>query len=541
LDSTASDITTYTYDNRNRLTSVSYQAAFGGAYSYVVDYTYDAFDRLVAADQTVGGGSTPLVEAYFYDWQNNMALVLDGGGNVVERDLYGPGGQILASESPLPSGEGQGEGSVVSWFLTDNEGSVRDVAVLSGSTTTITDHLVYDAFGNITSQTAGAATPRFTYAGMMLDAVTGLYYDGARWYDAAMGSFISQDPLGFAAGDTNLYRYCGNDPTSETDPTGLASSGQGPCGPSCQCGCQSGQPICLTTCYDGEDIDGDGPSEGDGVCHAVYANAARAPAGGDALAQAMLANPGALVLDDRGGSPYSPPLDVSSGMTLQTGAPDRSRSPVLAGAAAFLDTVFVQEIYGGTRALVTFEAGTAVGNRAVAIVEMDNGTAFSGGVGEWAHAMRAVFGDISQMNQLAEGGVGFDIANGQQLGGVERVRRCVSGVTGASGALAGGLSLASRLSAAAAGAAYEDAVAQAQQQFPNLAGKIEQHHITPQYLGGAANGPTVRLNAAYHQCITNAFRNQWKYGTGTMPNPEELQGIMQRVYGTYPLPASPTP
>jgi YD repeat-containing protein len=56
LDSTASDITTYTYDNRNRLTGVSYQAAFGGAYSYVVDYTYDAFDRLVGADQTVGGG-----------------------------------------------------------------------------------------------------------------------------------------------------------------------------------------------------------------------------------------------------------------------------------------------------------------------------------------------------------------------------------------------------------------------------------------------------------------------------------------------------
>ena len=28
-------------------------------------------------------------------------------------------------------------------------------------------------------------------------------------------------PLGFAAGDTNLYRYVGNDPTNATDPSGL--------------------------------------------------------------------------------------------------------------------------------------------------------------------------------------------------------------------------------------------------------------------------------------------------------------------------------
>ena len=31
-------------------------------------------------------------------------------------------------------------------------------------------------------------------------------------------------PLGFDAGDANLYRYVGNDPTDETDPTGLAES-----------------------------------------------------------------------------------------------------------------------------------------------------------------------------------------------------------------------------------------------------------------------------------------------------------------------------
>ena len=88
-----------------------------------------------------------------------------------------------------------------------------------------------------------------------------------------MGSFISADPSGLGA-DANPYRYVGNSPTNATDPSGL-----GPCGGSCQCGCNSadgsGQTICLTSCYDGEDSDGDGPAEGppDYGVHAVAGGA----------------------------------------------------------------------------------------------------------------------------------------------------------------------------------------------------------------------------------------------------------------------------
>ena len=46
--------------------------------------------------------------------------------------------------------------------------------------------------------------------------------------------FWNEIPLGFAGGDTNLYRYCGNDPTDKTDPTGrTSSSGNGANGPDC--------------------------------------------------------------------------------------------------------------------------------------------------------------------------------------------------------------------------------------------------------------------------------------------------------------------
>ncbi|AGA28340.1 RHS repeat-associated core domain-containing protein [Singulisphaera acidiphila] len=46
---------------------------------------------------------------------------------------------------------------------------------------------------------------------------------GWDWDGSSLGraSLAGADPLGFAAGDTNLYRYVGNSPTNFTDPTGL--------------------------------------------------------------------------------------------------------------------------------------------------------------------------------------------------------------------------------------------------------------------------------------------------------------------------------
>ncbi|NSX56931.1 RHS repeat-associated core domain-containing protein, partial [Parasulfitobacter algicola] len=37
-------------------------------------------------------------------------------------------------------------------------------------------------------------------------------------YDPALGQFIQKDPIGFAAGDLNLYAYVWNDPYNWTDP-----------------------------------------------------------------------------------------------------------------------------------------------------------------------------------------------------------------------------------------------------------------------------------------------------------------------------------
>jgi len=89
----------------------------------------------------------------------------------------------------------------VLWSLTDHLGTVRDVL---GTTTT---HLIYDAFGNLTS---GTNPLLFGYTGKPFDPATQLQNNINRWYDATIGRWLSTDPIGFFGNDTNLYRYVRN-------------------------------------------------------------------------------------------------------------------------------------------------------------------------------------------------------------------------------------------------------------------------------------------------------------------------------------------
>ena len=96
----------------------------------------------------------------------------------------------------------------VEWYITDNVGSVGEYAKIDG---TVQDTITYDAFGTPTDSNANAGD-RFKFTGREWDACTGQYYYRARYYSADTGRFTSQDPMGFAVGDVNLYRYAGNSP-----------------------------------------------------------------------------------------------------------------------------------------------------------------------------------------------------------------------------------------------------------------------------------------------------------------------------------------
>ena len=231
LDSGDTDVTTYTWDYRNRLTEVSafddYAAYSSDTPDQVVAYAYDYANRLVERSlDTDGDGTVDSSSVYVYDG-NQIALQFDVSGtgsasasDLSHRYLWGPAvDQLLADERV----ESLGTAGDVVWPLTDNLGTVRDLATYDSNTdvTTIANHRVYDAYGNRTSQTNSAVDCLFGYTARQYDEATGLQNNLNRWYDAKVGRWTSEDPIGFWGGDTNLYGYIGNGATNATDPTGL--------------------------------------------------------------------------------------------------------------------------------------------------------------------------------------------------------------------------------------------------------------------------------------------------------------------------------
>ncbi|MBE0418380.1 MAG: RHS repeat-associated core domain-containing protein, partial [Coriobacteriia bacterium] len=75
----------------------------------------------------------------------------------------------------------------------------------------------------ITSALASAIASRqvLRYAGYCYDSLTGLYYLSQRYYDPATFQFLSKDPIR-GDGEESAYQYCGGNPISRTDPSGLS-------------------------------------------------------------------------------------------------------------------------------------------------------------------------------------------------------------------------------------------------------------------------------------------------------------------------------
>jgi RHS repeat-associated protein len=190
----------YTWDYRNRLTSVVSKNIYG-VVTQTISYEYDVNDLRVK--KTVDGS----IENYYLDG-DNIAFVTDGVGDRTFHYLYGlESDQVLAQDSP----------SGMVWSLADRLGSID---ILTNGGGIIVDQRVFDSFGNLLSSIDPTVKFRFGYTGRESDPETGLYYYRARYFDANVGRFISTDPIGFEAGDSNLYRYVNNSSTLATDPSG---------------------------------------------------------------------------------------------------------------------------------------------------------------------------------------------------------------------------------------------------------------------------------------------------------------------------------
>ena len=207
---------TLTWDAENRLTSATLPD------STTVTYAYDATSRRIA--KTTATGTT----LYLYDAWNPIAIWRAGlqpASSPVLQETYlwgmdlsgsmqgagGVGGLLSVSEIS--------NSQISNYFPTyDGNGNVSEYLDPTGATAA---HYEYDPFGNTTVATgpnATAFTKRFSTK--PLEAETGLYYYGYRYYDPATGRWPSRDPIG-EEGGINLYGFVGNSPTVFIDVLGL--------------------------------------------------------------------------------------------------------------------------------------------------------------------------------------------------------------------------------------------------------------------------------------------------------------------------------
>lgn len=184
--------TQYTYNAANQLTRIDFPDGT------VATYRYDGLGRRF--EKNVGGQIT----RYVYDGQD---ILFEYNVNTLQaRYTHGAGVDEILSVQ---------RGGATSFFETDALGST--VRVVNGGQ--VRAAYSYDSFGRVVSRTGVAQAPHL-FQGREYDEESGLYYFRARYYDPALGRFMSEDPIGFAGG-LNFYRFALNNPVNFTDPFGL--------------------------------------------------------------------------------------------------------------------------------------------------------------------------------------------------------------------------------------------------------------------------------------------------------------------------------
>ena len=231
------DSYTYVYDLNGNLTGKLAKAGTGLSNW---GYSYDTLDQLIEVQQ-----DSLTVESYRYDAFGRRSLIstVEGAGLTIDVGILNDGsdraidvtqgalGQAVALrrytysanvDEPLQleTFDSAGTFDAAYTYHADHLGSIRYLTDASG---TIVNSYDYDSYGRPLFGTTTFDQP-FAYTGREWDAATGLYHYRARAYDAETGRFLQEDPIGFAAGDLNVYRYVLSNPLSYTDPTGKSAA-----------------------------------------------------------------------------------------------------------------------------------------------------------------------------------------------------------------------------------------------------------------------------------------------------------------------------
>ena len=187
-------VTQYHYDYRNHLTQITYPDGTKNYFQYGADGVRQSKRDATSAVQ------------FIYDGLNVIQEVSNMTGQTAAEYLHGPLGVIK-----------QRLGTQDQWYLLDGLGST---AALTDAKQNATDTYTYEGFGNKGTTTGTTVNP-YKYvagSGYYTDDESDLMLLTLRYYDAALGRFITRDP---ASVGPNLYAYASNNPLKYVDPIGL--------------------------------------------------------------------------------------------------------------------------------------------------------------------------------------------------------------------------------------------------------------------------------------------------------------------------------
>ncbi len=238
--STAYDTRAYVYNTIGNMTTkagvtYTYGGATGGPHAVTTTtpgkiYTYNANGSMTAdGERTIAYGYdnkpssvaiASSVTAFEYDYSGARVKKTNGSTETIYAgELYEcKDGQcvkhIFAGDKRLAS---QSAADTL-YYHQDHLGST---SIMTNSSADIVKDIKYKPYGASYDETGTGSNYLFT--GQELDTETGLYYYGARYYDAELGRFISADsivPDPSNPQSLNRYSYALNNPINYTDPTG---------------------------------------------------------------------------------------------------------------------------------------------------------------------------------------------------------------------------------------------------------------------------------------------------------------------------------
>lgn len=156
-----------------------------------------------------------MITRYVYDAAGNLIAEADASNAITRYYVYGAAG-LMAMITPT--------GEIYNYHYN----AIGNTIAMTDQSQNMVNKYAYTPFGRIANEEETIQQP-FKFVGQhgVMIEPDGFYYMRARYYDPQIQRFISEDPIGFAGGDVNLYAYVQNNPIMFVDPSGLRWFGGG--------------------------------------------------------------------------------------------------------------------------------------------------------------------------------------------------------------------------------------------------------------------------------------------------------------------------